>query len=141
MLRLRADSHTRHPAHRRYRMRSARPVEVPAQDKSRKSEGRNQKQQLFQHSTMLFQTSSRPLTGSISAVESGKHATLEHFVSDGTRHAVEELRTHLRIRAEHCQHFLLDHFPFPRLRLALFLLQFLTRSVLIFLDDFVSQLV
>jgi hypothetical protein len=96
---------------------------------------------LLQHSTTLFDNSSLPPRESLSAGQSGNHAALEHFISDGTRYAVEKLSTHLRILPEHFQRFLLYHFPFPRLWLAFFRDQILARRVLIFLDDSIGQLV
>ena len=43
---------------------------------------------------------------------SGNHAALEHFVCDGSGHAIEKLGAHLRILAQHFYGSLLHHFPF-----------------------------
>jgi|SRR4029453_12648107 hypothetical protein len=96
---------------------------------------------LFHYSSIPLRYSSLPPRESLSAGQSGNHAALEHFVSDGTRYAVEKLSTHLRILPEHFQRFLLYHFPFPRLWLAFFRDQILARRVLIFLNDSIGQLV
>jgi hypothetical protein len=96
---------------------------------------------LFQHSTTLFDNSSLPPGESLAAGQSGNHAALEHFIRNGTCHAVEELSAHLRILPEHFQRFLLHHFPFSRLWLAFFLDQVLARRALVFLDDSIGQLI
>jgi hypothetical protein len=96
---------------------------------------------LFRYSSIPLRYSILPSRQSLSTGQSGNHAALEHFIRDRTGDAVEKLSTHLRVLAKHCQRFLLDHFPFRRLWLALFLHQVLARTALVFLDDFIGQLI
>jgi hypothetical protein len=58
---------------------------------------------LLQHSTAVFHSSAALITF---CRASGNHAALEHFIGDRTCHAVEELRAHLRILAQHVDGFL-----------------------------------
>src|SRR5207247_10543617 len=72
---------------------------------------------------------------------SWNHTAFEHFVGDWSRYLVDKSRAHLRIGFQHLESFLL-HLRFRCLAfLGSLLPQLLAGGLLIFLDDFLGNLI